>query len=84
MVHESGLAVGLEAAETVGEEEGPGVALEGEELNVGGGAAFREKAFAEGDELGSFVWLLIEEMSGERGERDGLGVSHGLSFRVGP
>jgi hypothetical protein len=46
---------------------------------LGTGEAFGEEALAEGEELGSFVRLLVEELSGEIGEGDGLGVSHGVA-----
>ncbi len=71
-----GLGVDLEEAEALGHKEGPGVALEGFDLDVSAGEAFGEEALAEGEELGSFVWLLVEEVSGELGQGDGLGVSH--------
>ena len=74
-----GLGVDLEEAEALGHKEGPGVALEGFDLDVGAGEAFGEEALAEGEELGSFVWLLVEEVSGEIREGDGLGVSHGVA-----
>jgi hypothetical protein len=73
------LGVDLEEAEALGHEESPGVALEGFDLDVSAGEAFGEEALAEGEELGSFVWLLVEEVSGELGEGDGLGVSHGVA-----
>ncbi len=70
------LGVDLEEAEALGHEESPGVALEGFDFDVSAGEAFGEEALAEGEELGSFVWLLVEEVSGEIREGDGLGVSH--------
>jgi hypothetical protein len=73
------LGVDFEEAEALGHEEGPGVALEGFNFDVGAGEAFGEEALAEGEELGSFVRLLVEEVSGEIREGDGLGVSHGVA-----
>jgi len=71
-----GLGVDFEEAEALGHKESPGVALEGFGFDLGTGEAFGEEALAEGEELGSFVRLLVEELSGELGEGDGLGVSH--------
>jgi len=71
-----GLGIDLEEAEALGHKEGPGVALEGFGFDLGAGEAFGEEALAEGEELGSFVRLLVEELSGEIGKGDGLGVSH--------
>jgi hypothetical protein len=73
------LGIDLEEAEALGHKEGPGVALEGFGFDMGVGATFGEEALAEGEELGSFVRLLVEEVSGEIGEGDGLGVSHGVA-----